>query len=238
MSVALREFWAGVRAQIPILIGVIPFGAIYGALAISAGLPVAAAQAMSALVFAGSSQFVATGLFAAAAPWPVIVLTTLIINLRHVWYSASIAPYLAHLPRRWKLPLAYLLTDEAYVVAIQRYTRPATEPDRRHFYLAGTGLALWVAWQISTAIGVFVGAQVPPAWNLDFALPLTFIALLATAISDRPAALAAVVAGGVAVLTAGLPYQLGLMLAAAAGIVVGTLAARRLRQRSTPEVQP
>lgn len=238
MSAALREFWAGVRAQLPILIGVIPFGAIYGALAIGAGLPVAAAQAMSALVFAGSSQFVATGLFATAAPWPVIVLTTLIINLRHVWYSASIAPYLARLPLRWKLSLAYLLTDEAYVVAIQRYARPVDEPDRRHFYFAGTGLALWVAWQISTAIGVFVGAQVPPAWNLDFALPLTFIALLATAISDRPAALAAVVAGVIAVLAAGLPYQLGLMLAAAAGIVAGTLAARRRHQRPLPEVQP
>lgn len=131
---ALREFWAGVRAQLPILVGVVPFGAIYGALAIGAGLPVAAAQAMSALVFAGSSQFVATGLFAAAAPWPVIVLTTLIINLRHVWYSASVAPYLAHLPLRWKLALAYLLTDEAYVVAIQRYARPVAEPDQRHFY--------------------------------------------------------------------------------------------------------
>lgn len=226
MSAGAREFWAGVRAQLPILIGVVPFGAIYGALAIGAGLPPAAAQAMSVLVFAGSSQFIATSLFAIATPWPVIVLTTLVVNLRHAWYSASVAPFVAHLPRRWKLLLAYLLTDEAYVIAIQRYTGPPPEPDYRHLFFAGNGVALWVTWQLSTAVGVFVGAQVPPEWNLDFALPLTFIALLATSISDRPASLAALVAGLVALLAAGLPYQLGLVVAAAAGITTGALTSR------------
>lgn len=229
MSASFREFWAGVRAQLPILIGVVPFGAIYGALAVGAGLSPAAAQGMSAIVFAGSSQFIATSLFATMTPWPVIVLTTLVVNLRHAWYSASVAPHLAHLPRRWKLLIAYLLTDEAYAVAIQRYNSPAPEPDRRYLYFVGNGLALWVSWQLSTAVGVFVGAQVPPEWNLDFALPLTFIALLATSITDRPAAAAALAAGLVALLAAGLPYQLGLVVAAAAGISAGALARRRGR---------
>jgi 4-azaleucine resistance transporter AzlC len=236
MSAPTRELWAGVRAQLPILIGVVPFGAIYGALAVGAGLPPAQAQAMSAIVFAGSSQFIATSLFASAAPWPVLVLTTLVVNLRHAWYSASVAPHLAHLPRRWKLLLAYLLTDEAFVVAIQRYRGPAPEPDERHLYYFGTAAALWVSWQLSTAVGVFVGAQVPPAWNLDFALPLTFIALLATAIRDRPAAAAALVAGAVAVAAAGLPYQLSLVVAAAAGIAAGTLLTRRGAAAQAAEV--
>jgi predicted branched-subunit amino acid permease len=225
VSAGLRELWAGFRAQLPILIGVAPFGAIYGALAVGAGLSPAAAQGMSALVFAGSSQFIATSLFA-----------TLVVNLRHAWYSASVAPLLAHLPRRWKLLIAYLLTDEAYVVAIQRYAGPAPDPDLRHYFFAGSGLAIWVSWQISTAVGVFVGAQVPPEWNLDFALPLTFIALLATSIADRPAAAAAVVAGLVALLAAGLPYQLGLVAAAAAGISAGAIT-RRLGRRPA-EVAP
>jgi 4-azaleucine resistance transporter AzlC len=226
MSAGFSELRAGIRDQLPILIGLLPFGAIYGALAVGAGLSPLVAQAMSVLVFAGSSQLVAIGLLAIAAPWPVIILTTVVVNLRHLWYSASIAPHLAHLPRRWKLLLAYLLSDAAYVVAIQRYARPAPEPGQRHLYLAGGGLAVWATWQLATAGGVFVGARVPPEWNLDFALPLTFIALLATSIGGRPELLAAVVAGVVAVLAAGLPYQLGLVLAAAAGIAAGAMAKR------------
>jgi 4-azaleucine resistance transporter AzlC len=222
---ARAEFFAGFRAQLPILLGVVPFGMIYGALAVSSGLSPAAAQAMSAIVFGGSSQFVAAGLFAAATPWPVIVLTTFVINLRHALYSASVAPYLAHLPAGWKGLLAYLLTDEAYAVGIQRLQEPG-ERGERHWALLGGELALWLLWQLSTAVGVFLGAQVPPGWGLDFALALTFIAILVPALADRPTILAALVAGAVAVLGAGLPYKLGLIAAACAGIIAGVSAGR------------
>lgn len=224
---ARAEFLAGARAQAPILLGVAPFGMIYGVLAVGAGLSPLAAQAMSAIVFAGSSQFIGAGLFAAAAPWPVIVLTTAVVNLRHALYSASSAPYLAHLPRRWKALLAYLLTDEAYAVAIGRFRAPGGTADR-HWYLLGTGLALWATWQVSTAVGVFLGAQVPGAWGLDFALALTFIAILVPSLADQPSSLAAGVAGVAALLGAGLPYRLGLVLAALCGIAAG-VAASRLR---------
>jgi 4-azaleucine resistance transporter AzlC len=231
------EFVAGARAQLPILLGVAPFGAIYGVLAVGAGLSPAAAQAMSAIVFAGSSQFMAAGLFG-ATPWLVIVLTAFVMNLRHALYSASVAPYLAHLPRRWKLVLAYLLTDEAYAVAIQRFHAPGGTV-HHHWYLLGTGLALWLTWQLSTAVGVFLGAQVPGTWGLDFALALTFITILVPSLADRPSALAALVAGIVALLGAALPYKLGLLLAACAGIAAG-LAVSRLRTSAAPlgEVQP
>jgi 4-azaleucine resistance transporter AzlC len=234
---ARTEFIAGARAQLPILLGVAPFGAIYGVLAVGAGLSPLAAQAMSAIVFAGSSQFMAAGLFG-VTPWPVIVLTAFVMNLRHALYSASVAPYLAHLPRRWKLGLAYLLTDEAYAVAIQRFRAPGSTADR-HWYLLGTGLALWLTWQLSTAVGVFLGAQAPGTWGLDFALALTFIAILVPSLADRPSVMAALVAAVVALLGATLPYKLGLLLAACAGIAAG-LAAARLRTGSAPvgEVQP
>ena len=98
MTTARTEFLAGVRAELPILLGVAPFGMIYGALAIGAGLPRSAAQAMSSIVFAGSLQFVATQLFATGAPGLVLLLTTFIVNLRHMLYSASLAPYLQKLP--------------------------------------------------------------------------------------------------------------------------------------------
>jgi 4-azaleucine resistance transporter AzlC len=115
---AKTEFLGGLRAELPILLGVIPFGLIYGVLAISAGLPPAAAMAMSSIVFAGSAQFIAAQQFEALTPAPVMVLTTLVVNLRHMLYSASLAPYLRPLAKGWKWLLAYLLTDEAYAVTI------------------------------------------------------------------------------------------------------------------------
>ena len=114
MSEKTKEFWAGVRAEIPILVGGVPFGMIYGALALNAGLSTFASQMMSSIVFAGSAQYVTAQLVHDAAPGLVIVLTIAVINLRHVLYSASLAPYLASLPTRWKMLLSYLLTDEAY----------------------------------------------------------------------------------------------------------------------------
>ncbi len=222
------EFLAGFRAQLPILLGVAPFGMIYGVLARGAGLPAPVAQAMSSVVFAGSSQFIGASLFASSAPFVVIVLTTFVVNLRHALYSASFAPYVAYLPMRWKLLIAYLLTDEAYAVAIVRYRHPAEagKGDARHFYYLGTALALWGTWQLSTAVGVFFGAQVPASWGLDFTLAATFIAIVVPALTDRPSVLAAVVAAVVAVAAYDWPYKLGLIAAALAGILTGLIAER------------
>jgi 4-azaleucine resistance transporter AzlC len=221
-SIARNEFLAGIRAELPILLGVAPFGMIYGALAVAAGLPVAAAQAMSSILFAGSAQFIVTQLIATGTPPAVLLLTVLVVNLRHMLYSASVAPYVHRLPRRWKWLLAYLLTDEAYAVAITHYQQP-TDGAKKHWYFLGAGLALWSVWQTSTAVGIFLSTQVPPSWSLDFTLALTFIALLVPALIDRPAVAAALSAGVVAVIGASWPYKMGLVAAALIGIAVGTV---------------
>jgi len=119
-----------------------------------------------------------------------------------------------------------LLTDEAYAVAILRYREGERETAHRHFYFLGTALALWSTWQLSTAVGVFFGAQVPESWGLDFTLAMTFIAIVVPALADRPSLLAALTAGIVAVSGYAWPYQLGLMAAALVGIVTGLLAER------------
>lgn len=215
------EFLAGLRGGAPLLVGVIPFGLIYGVLAVRAGLPATMAQGMSALVFAGSAQFITTQLLTEGAPLLVIILTAAIVNLRHLLYSASMAPYLQHLPRGWQALLAYLLTDEAYIVAITRYLAPATTRHYAHWYFLGVGGALWICWQLSTAAGVFLGAQIPAAWSLDFTLPLTFIALIIPALKDRAAVVSALVAGGVALAALTMPLKLGLMTAMLAAIGAG-----------------
>jgi 4-azaleucine resistance transporter AzlC len=225
-----RELLRGCRDELPILLGVAPFGMIYGILALGAGLPPSIAQAMSAVVFAGSAQLVAAQLIHEAGPAAVVVLAVLVVNLRHALYSASVAPYFQHLNAGWKALLAYLLTDEAYAVGITRYARDGDRADvspYRHWYFLGAGLTLWACWQLSTAVGVFVGARVPESWSLDFTLPLTFIALVFPALRDRAGAAAALSAGVVAVAAVGLPYRLGLLVAAAAGISIGLVVEAR-----------
>jgi len=222
------QFLSGVRDELPILVGVLPFGMIYGVFALSAGLTRFDAQAMSAVVFAGSAQLITVQLVHVATPALVVILTGFVVNLRHALYSASLAPYLQHLSPAWKGLLAYLLTDEAYAVTIAHY-RQEGELSHKHWYFLGAGLALWTTWQLSTALGIFLGAQVPASWGLDFTLALTFIALVVPLIRDRPTLLAAVTAGLVAVLTAGMPYRLNLIAAALAGILVGLGSEKRWR---------
>lgn len=230
------EFIAGIRSQLPILLGVIPFGVIYGVLGIGAGLPPELAQAMSSIVFAGSSQFIGAQMIKDATPALVIVLTTLVVNLRHMLYAASVQPYIRHLSARWKWLLAYLLTDEAYATTIVHYQRGG-EIKHKHWFYFGAGITLWSSWQLSTLAGVVFGsaAQIPAAWGLDFTLALTFIGLVFTSLKDKPTVAAALVAGLVAVLGVNLPYRLGLMLAALSGIVAGVILEELARKRVTPK---
>jgi len=222
-----REFLAGCRDEAPILLGVAPFGMIYGLLALRAGLGPFASQAMSSVVFAGSAQLVATQLIHDGAPAAVLVTTIFVVNLRHALYSASLAAHLKHLAPRWKGLLAYLLTDEAYAVIAARLSRDAASGQaispNRHWYFLGAGFTLWASWQLATAAGVFLGAQVPDRWALDFTLALTFIALVFPALRDRAAVAAAVSAGVLSVVAFRLPFKLGLVLAAVVGVVAGLL---------------
>jgi 4-azaleucine resistance transporter AzlC len=222
MHEARHTFWAGVRAEFPLLVGVFPFGMIYGALALDAGISRAASQMMSSIIFAGSAQFVTAQLVSDAAPALVILLTIAVVNLRHMLYSASLAPYLQHLSLRWKVVLSYVLTDEAYAPSVLEYERKGVTPTG-HWFLLGAGAALWSTWQVSTAAGIFLGTAIPAAWPLDFALPLTFIAMVVPNLKNSPMVAAALSAGVVALLAYSLPFKLGLILAALTGILVGTI---------------
>ena len=225
------EFFNGCKAELPILLGVLPFGMIYGVLALQAGLPPGLALAMSSIVFAGSSQFIGTQLMAQGAGGFVIIATTFVVNLRHALYSASVAPFIKHVPMRWKVLLAYLLTDEAYAVTITRFTQPDSAAAlNKHWFYFGAGITLWASWQISTAIGIFVGQLIPASWGLDFTLALTFIALVVPNLKDRASVAAAVSAGIMAAFSYTWPYKLGLFAAALTGIVVGMLVEARNRR--------
>lgn len=220
------DFRRGVRDVSPLLLGVAPFGLVAGIAAVNAGLDLSQALGMSVVVFAGASQLAALDLIGNDAPLSVVVVTATVINLRMLMYSASIAPYLRDLSAKWKGGLAYLLTDQAYALSVANY-RSERSFDRKAYYL-GVALTLWVVWQLTTATGVFLGTGVPDAWGLEFAVPLVFLALLVPAMEDGPTTIAAVASGGVAVVGAGLPLNVGLLVAATVGILVGLVAETRL----------
>jgi predicted branched-subunit amino acid permease len=221
-------FFRGMRDELPILAGTTPFGLIYSVTAVQAHLPPLFVQGMSAIVFAGSAQFIIVQLASVGIPALIIILTAAIVNLRHMLYSASLAPDLTKLPPFWKVILSYLLTDEAYAVTITHYQRTEDYP-RRHWYFLGAGLALWGSWQLSTAAGILLGAQIPASWSLDFALPLTFIALVVPVLRDRAGIVVALVGGAAAVLAVQLPLKLGLVAAILIGIAAGLAVERRGR---------
>jgi 4-azaleucine resistance transporter AzlC len=228
---ANSPFQAGFRAAAPLLPSVVPFGIMAGVAAREAGLDAWASLGMSVIIFAGASQLAAAQLMSEGALPAVIVITALVINLRMVMYSASLAPHLAGLPRYWKWPLAYLITDQAYVVSIGRMLREP-EASGHHWYFLGAAFPIWAIWVLATLAGIALGAAVPPAWRLDFAVPLIFLALLVPAVHDRPTLISAVAAAVVALLAHGLPFNLGLITGAACGIAAGVLAELR-RDRVT-----
>jgi predicted branched-subunit amino acid permease len=226
-SITRDEFRAGARAVAPMLVGVVPFGLVAGATPVTHGLGGAVAIGFSVIVFAGASQLAAIDVLGSGGSAFVAAVAAWTINLRLLLYSASLAPHLSRERLRTRLWLAYLLTDQAYAVCISRWGRD-DDPSRRVPYFLGAALMLWGSWQISTIVGVLIGATVPEDVPLEFAVPLVFLVLLVPAITGRPAAIAATVGGLAAVASAEAGAgKLSLMVGAVGGIVAGTLAEMR-----------
>src|SRR5882672_3723462 len=195
---ALRE---GALASAALLVGIVPWGIVAGVAMVSAGLTQGQAVAMSVLVFAGTAQLAVLPLLIAKAPLWVMVATALVVNLRYVIYSAVLALFAG------------------------RY-RPDDGNRHKHWYFLGGSLVMWCAWQLSSGIGIFAGAMIPGEWSLEFASTLALIALLIPLLFDHAVAWGALAAGGVALIAARLPLNLGLLAAISVGVSVGLAVAR------------
>ena len=230
MSRNLSTFMHGVRNTSPLIVGVAPFGFIFGAVCVNAGMPEWSAIGMSIIIFAGASQLVATQLMADHASIAVVILTGLVINMRMFMYSASIAPHFKGLHPVRKGMLAYMLTDQAYAISIARYCDSDSDSINKPLFYFGSALTMWTCFNVTTALGAYLGAFIPAEWSLDFAIPLTFIALVIPVIKDKPAAMAALVGGLVAFLAATMPFNLGLMAGAVSGIAAGYVLEMRMKR--------
>ncbi|MEK0363935.1 AzlC family ABC transporter permease [Pseudomonas sp. CBC3] len=228
-----QEFWHGCRDILPLIVGAIPFGIIFGTLSIGAGLSTWQTIGMSALVFAGSAQFIAITLITGGVGAAVVLLTTFVVNLRHALYSAALQPFVRHLSSRWRVPLAFWLTDEAFAVIQHRYASDDASP-HKHWFFLGAALTMYLSWQLATLAGIAFGQAVPnvASWGLDFAMIATFIGIAVPMMRTRPQVASALVAAAVALLTWELPYKLGLIAAALAGIVVGVWLEQRAERRA------
>lgn len=220
---------AGCREMLPVLLGTVPFGFVAGVAAVAAGMSAAQGLALSVFSFSGIAQLIASQLIAAHSPVAVTVAAAFVVSLRFLMYSAAIAPHLAHLDWRWRAGLAFLMTDQSFASSMRRYgDRRAHSHDHWHFL--GAAATLYVTWQMAVVFGIVAGARIPAEWSLDFAVVLTFIALLVPTVRTRADLAAAVVAAALALAAAGLPYRLALVVASIGGIAVGLAIESRRRR--------
>jgi 4-azaleucine resistance transporter AzlC len=230
----LAEFAAGGRDTVPMMVGAAPFGVIYGTLGASGPLHAWYVELMSLVVFAGSAQFIALGLIAGNASFAVVWGTTLVVNLRHILYSATLAPYVAHLPARWRWTLGAMMCDEVFAVSYAHYRqRPPGETGPYYFF--GSGVSMYLNWQVWTMAGLLFGSAFPglQSKGLDFAMVATFIAIVVPQLVALRFVAAALAAGALSFAWNGWPYKLGLLAAVVAGVGVGMLLSMPVEKESS-----
>lgn len=218
----------GARAVAPLLLAVVPFGLVLGVTAAASAVGGGLGIATSFIIFAGAAQLVTVQLIDSGTSLAVVVITALVVNIRHLMYSAAMAPHFSEFPKRSRIWLPYLLTDQAFAVSMLAW-EPTTDPLYKRWLFTGAGFTLWGFWQISTVVGVVVGAQIPESLGLEFAIPLVFLVLLIPVVQTRPGLVSAIVGGLVAVLASGAPYGLGLVIGAMSGVVAGVAVERTVR---------
>lgn len=180
----VEEAWAALRDCSPMLLGVLPFGITCGIMGLTANMSGLETVLMSVLVFAGASQFIGISMLSAGITgWGIIILTTLLVNLRHLIMGSSLAPYMTKLPFSLQAFLAFFLTDEAYALTISRSYKYRYSV----LYQAIVSIMVYVVWVLATLFGVALGSYIsdPLSWGLDFAMPATFLVLLIPLLKDH-----------------------------------------------------
>ncbi len=228
-----RSFVRGLRDGTPFLLVILPFALLFGVAAHEAGLDLAQVMGFSVLVLAGASQFTAVQLLADHTPALIVIVSALAVNLRMAMYSATLVPHLGAAPVGMRALVAYLLTDQTFVLADAEYTaRPAQPLAQKLAYFLGASVTVCLPWMAVSALGATVGRAIPPSFALDFAVPITFLAMIAPGLRSLPHLIAAGVSVAAALGFAFLPHGLGLLVAAPLAMVAGARAEVWLARRA------
>jgi predicted branched-subunit amino acid permease len=227
MSVDRAAARQGVIDALPLFVPAIPFGLVIGLAITESGTNPFVGWSGSWLIFGGAAQLTLVTLLGSGVAVAAAVGTALVVNARHLMYSAALAPTFQSQPRwfRWLGP--YLLIDQLFALTT---VRPEEEPDGFRSYYLAAGTTFWVLWLVVVAVGLLLGPVVPEEWNLEFAIPILFIGLLVLGIEHWPEMVAALAGAGVTYLAAGLPNRTGLLVGAFVGMIAGFVAERLRRE--------
>ena len=227
-SLVRAEFWSGFRRALPLVLVVIPFAMLFGVLATEAGLNVVEVMAFSIVVIAGAAQITALQLMQDNAPTIIVLASALAVNLRMAMYSAAITPHIGAAPWPWRVVAAYVLVDQSFALSHERFeTAPGMPLAAKLAYFFGTVAPVCPLWYAGTYAGATLGNLIPASVPLDFAVPITFIAVVAPMLRTRAHVVACGVAVVVSLAFAFLPWQLGVLVGGLAGIAAGAEAERR-----------
>lgn len=225
-------YYKGIRDAAPFLLVIIPFSILFGVVATEAGLSILETMGFSIIVIAGAAQFTAVQLMEDDLPTLIIILTALAVNLRMAMYSASLTPFLGKVSIWRRAVVSYFMVDQAYAVSALQYEQDTNMTTAQRFaYYMGTVTPICPAWYALTLTGAIIGAQIPPEFALDFALPITFIAMVAPALRTFAHIAAATTSVIAALVLAGIPYNLGLIMAAILAMIVGAQTERWMESR-------
>lgn len=215
----MKDFLKGVKDVAPFIAGVSPFGLIYGATASQSDLTFTQSFTMSQIIFAGASQIALIELLNHSSSFLIIVATVFMINLRMAMYSASLSPFYRDLSTFRKAIMAYFLVDQAYAATIFKLSKG--ERVDKFLYYMGTGVTMWVVWQISTLFGILAGSKVPPSFSLEFAIPLTFMAILVNFLNEKRFIVTALISFMCMIIFKNIPLNLGFFISIFAGVFAG-----------------
>ena len=228
-------YWQGVRDGAPFILVIVPFSVLFGVVATEAGLNVLETMSFSVLVIAGAAQFTALQLLSDGAPTAIALISALAVNLRMAMYSASLTPYIGGATLGQRALAAYFTVDQSYACAIVKFeANPGWSIPQRLAYFFGVVTPICPLWYIFTLVGALVGTSIPQGLALDFALPITFLAMIAPMLRTPAHLAAAFTSVALSLVFAFLPYNLGLLIAGVVAMVVGAQVELILERRIAP----
>ena len=225
-----KNFFKGIRDTSPLMIPVVPFGIIFGVLAIDLGLTPFTTIAMSVIIFGGASQIIFLQLFSAGASSLVILSSVGAVNSRHLLYGTVLSEHLSDLSLTWKIIVSYFLVDQAFAVSNDHFKKNKNDKDK-YFHLIGGGLNCWTIWQITTLIGIYLGSIIPEKLGLTFAIPLTFLALLVNDFRKLINVIIIIISGSIATLGYQIiPFKSYVIVAATVALFVAFILTKLMKK--------
>ena len=224
-----KVFFKGVIDVSPLMIPVVPFGLIFGVLAIDIGFTPLETMGMSLIIFGGASQIVLLQLFSGGASSLVIISSVGAVNSRHLLYGAVVSEHLSDLKLIWKIVISYFLIDQAFARS-NEYLKNNKEKNK-YFHLIGGGATCWIVWQTTTFLGIILGAAIPDKLGLSFAVPLTFLALLVNDFRKLINVIVIIISGIVATFGFNyIPYKAYVIVAALVGLFFAMILTKMIKK--------